>query len=329
MPTATLYTGSSGINNVLRPERLPFDSKTGVAGLQAAENVFIDKSGAITSARAPAIARAGAYSSLLEDVYGYKYGFVLEHRQNDAAIMRVDVDDNGTPIFTGVRSGLEQGGKMDWIWVPYKGSHRVFYTNGAQFGMIDGYQSFPWPGDLFQNDNPSIELVQLADFFLSSPPEHLGFNWGSLFFSYRDNDGSHCLGHSEYGGYGLFQPKRNFIQFPDRITMFAPADDGHYVGTETGIYFLTGPDHDNMTQRLVYGYPPAEYGLCRRLIDASFLGFESAIMVYVTPTTRGPVALLPGGQVYNLIDKDVNMPAHCRSGSLGIFDESLIIQTHE
>jgi hypothetical protein len=332
VPTATLYTGSTGINNKLRPERLPFDPKTGVTGLQTAENVVIDPSGAITSVRAPLLAEDGIYTSLVEDVHGYGYGFVLKHRQetNDAAILRVDVDDSGEPIFTGVRSGLDFGKKMSWVWVPTKGSHRVFYTNGSQFGWIDGYQSLAWPEDLYQTEETSIEFVQLDDFFKQYPPEHLGFNWGSIFFSYKGNDGSQCLGYSEYGGnYGLFQPKRNFIQFPDRITMFAPAPDGHYVGTESGIYFLSGPDHDNMIQQLVYQHPPVEYGTCRRPVDASFLGFESSVPVYVTPTTKGPVALLPSGQVYNLIDKSVNMPQQCKSGSIGIFDESLIIQTHE
>lgn len=329
MPKAVLYRGSSGINNKIRPERLPFNSETGVAGLQEAKNVLIDRSGAVTTVRAPALLKSGNYHSLLEDAYGYGYGYVVEDRQDDAAIMRVDVGDDGEPIFTGIRSGLELGRKMSWIWVPYKGSHRAFYTNGAQFGMIDGYQSLPWPVDLFQDEDSSVTFVQGEDFFKQHPPQHLGFNWGTIFFSYIGADGAYCLGHFEYGGYGLFQPKRNFIQFPDRVIMFAPADDGHYVGTETGIYFLTGEDYDNMTQRRVYGYPPVEYGLCSRLIDASFLGFESAIMVHITPTILGPVAMLPGGQVYNLIDKNVNMPAHCRSGSIGIFDESLIIQTHE
>lgn len=330
MPKTTLYTGSTGIINKLRPERIQFDHETGVAGLQRAENVIIDQSGAITSVRAPELIKEGVYSSLLEDIHGYGYGFALEHRAatGDSAIMRVDIGDDGNPIFTGVRSGLDLSGKMSWTWVPSMGGHKVFYTNGAQYGTIDGYLSSRWPESLFQNEDTSILFVQLDDFFKQYPPEHIGFNWGSVFFSYIDS-GAYCLGFSEPGAYGLFSPKRNFVQFPDRITMIAPAVDGHYVGTESGIYFLSGTDLDNMTQRLVYSHPPDEHGLCLKPIDTSFLGFESSLPAYITATSRGPVALLQGGQVYNLIDKNVNMPRGCRSGSVSIFEESLIIQTHE
>lgn len=320
MPKKRIYSGSSGIFNKIQPERIPFDPKSGITGLQTAEHVFIDQTGAVAAARGNVlVSAAGVYHSLLG---GRDYGYVAVDKQatNEAVIHRIDID-GGVPVETQVLSGLAFGKKIDWAI----DRSNTFLANGQQTLEIKDYDGLEFPAA--QGVESKKEAVQLVEFFKGNPPAHIEIHNWRFYFTFKDN-GRHCVGFSNWGKYGLWN-RLDFWQFPERVLAIVSAGNGVYIGTESEVYFVLGPDQATTEMQKVADYPLNEHGVSNGFIDPSFMGFETSTPVKIAATETGPVILLPGGQMFNLINKVVSLSNCSSKGTIGIFDESLILQTAE
>jgi hypothetical protein len=115
--------------------------------------------------------------------------------------------------------------------------------------------------------------------------------------------------------YNIVDKTRNFWQFEADLTMIAAVTDGLYVGTEGGLYFISGPQFDQMRRINVLGdgvLPGTLVKAPKELVDpqgrqdiAQVLPSDTAA---VFMTAAGLVAAMSGGQVFNLTQTRVQFP---------------------
>ena len=93
------------------------------------------------------------------------------------------------------------------------------------------------------------------------------------------------------------------------------------MSTEKSVYFLSGLEPEKWQQRKVLNYPVC----CKssKPIETSFLGLEPSLAL-LGASSKGPVALLPGGNAVNLVDKQYQVKQ--KPKTIFITDNSLIIQ---
>jgi len=305
-----LYSGAIGINNKVSPHRLKYDPELGVAALESANDVLIDRSGEIVARRGMVESESGAYHSLYPAFEG---GLVVRDRDSDSALYAISVDSNGNTELSGIRSGLTKGARMDYCTTPLG----ICYTNGYQNGMVGSdLASSPWTESEWEDRETT------AGFLATPVSSHIGYLAGRVYFFIGN-----VLGYTEFGKSGIYDPAINGEQFPSKGLMIVPTVDGLYVSDTQSIYFLTGLDPHQWSSRKITDYPALEWGVSHKPVDPSFFGFETNVPSHIIATKRGPAMCLPSGNLINLIDKNITMPDCPNLGALAVFDETLIIQS--
>ncbi len=306
-----IYSGSVGMINNVPAHRLPYSAETGVAGLEDCLNVVVDRSGQIVSRRGTAIIEPGEFHSLYP---GDEFGLVAKDRTTDCALYRVDVGENGSIVLVGLRSGLTKGARFDYC---ESVTGRIYYSNGYEHGVISetNRQSEAWTENEWFNDETSAQFEPVP------PGECLCFGGGRILFS-RGRE----LRFTEYGMPGIYDTAINGENFPSRITVIAAVTDGFFVSDERNIYFISGLDPNEWSVRPVTPYPAtSKY---HGEVDPLQFGFQTNAPSVLMGTVAGPVIGLPGGEIVNLIEKNLILPDKCKNdGAICLFDESLVIQT--
>lgn len=315
MKTKPLFNGGIGINNKVVAHRLKYDEENGIVAFEDAVDVFVDRTGELVSKRGSTVGIAGAFHSMFP---GQDWGLAALDRPNpddDTAIYQVFITNTGNMSLSGIRSGLAKGKRIDFCGV----NGAIFYVNGHQNGMItkEGI-SVPWKESVWPDDRTTTGFVR--------PPvaDKLGYNAGRIYLGIGNE-----IIYTEFAHLGLYDPATDGEQFPTRILVIAPAADGMYVSDEEAIYFLSGLDPADWSSKKVADYPALEWGKFLGTVNPKLLGFGSNVPCSLLATREGPVLCLPGGQLENLIDMNVTMPGCPDQGCIGLFDETLIIQTGE
>jgi len=312
MALLKLFNGALGINNKVPAYRLPYSQETGVAALEAATDVMVDRTGAITGRLGSEEIEAGDFHSLFP---GKEWGLVAKDRTSDTALYRVTVSETPTITLNGIWSGMVKGAWIDFCRV----NNAIFFTNGYGTGMISqdavvsDWQTSVW-----------ADSASIAGFTAPPASHHLCFNAGRIYFSINN-----MIHYTEFAHLGLYNPAIGGEQFATKILAIAPAADGIYVSDSDAIYFLSGLNPHKWTNRKVADYPAKEWGKFHGTVDPSFFGFETNVPSSLLATESGPVICLPGGRVENLIGKNVTMPDCPAVGAISVFDETLVVQSHE
>jgi len=304
----TAYSGGTGINNKIKPHRLPYDPETGVSAFEDAEDVIIDSTGGAVARRGTTEIESGEYHSLFP---GNDWGLVAKNRTSDTALYRVDVSGTNTTL-TGVQSGFTKGAKFDFCRV----GDAIFYTNGFGIGMITS--------DCFFVDWKESSRTSTKNFVDIPVSEHLCYNAGRIFFSLDD-----MIYYTEFGHLGLFNHAINGERFLSKVLVMAPVTDGLYISDRNAVYFLAGLNPKEWKSRKVLDYPAKEWGKYHGTVNPYLLGFDTNIPSTVLATKNGPVLCLPSGNIENLIERNIVMPDCPEVGAIAVFDETLIIQTGE
>jgi len=307
--TITLYYGSVGINNKVPPHRLPFNPETGVSALAHANNVLISRTGELSSRRGQVKSFSGNYHSLFR--VGID-GLIAKDRASDTAIYKIIVSGPDNIDLFGIASGLAKNRRIEFCNV----NGTIYYTNGVDNGMIVDWHETAWKENTWPSDTTT-------EFRKVPPADHLAYNAGRIYFSIGPE-----IYYTVFGMPGIYTPKMG-ERFPTKILMITGVADGVYVSDTESIYFLSGLDPTQWTSRKVASYPAIEWGKYQDPIDPSFFGIESNSPSALLATENGPIICMPSGQIINLIDKNVSIPKCSNKGSIGLFDETLIIQSME
>lgn len=296
-----IFTGTSGLNNLVDPARVEYDPRTGVGDLVRAVNVKIGPSGDIRLREGFVLRLSQTLShSLWSD--GVNCFFV-----SGDSLYRLNRDYSKT----GIRSGLTVGKRMSFVSV----AGVIYYTNGMECGFIVENTSYPWVAGTYTG------YANIHKF--SNPPV------GSLLevFSSRMYiaDGS-TLWFSEPFAYSWFDMSKNFIMFPDNIRFIKGVEDALYVGSDSGVDILFGMSPKQFMFKKVSFEAPVEG------TDYKFDGSQLAKGVPGTCVSwvgkDGVWVGMSGGNAANLTTKKLVLP-EARFGSCVVKDKYMYILLNE
>lgn len=156
--------------------------------------------------------------------------------------------------------------------------------------------------------NPTSTLSPIGGKLLGPPPlaTSLAYLNGRIYLAH-DN----VLWATELYLYTLVDKTRTFIQYESPITFLAAVVDGVYVGTQSGVYFASGP-FGQMARTKVSdsgGLPGSAVIVPVELASPSSEGLGPKAATGVMFTTSSGVYLgYPGGTCYNLTSDNVDFP---------------------
>lgn len=149
------------------------------------------------------------------------------------------------------------------------------YVTGVNGG--DAYYAGSTTGSTFTftGHNTDLLLPSRTDYMTPAPVGTITAFWRGRTLVAQGS----VLWASRPGQWELFEPRRDFKQFSDPITMIVPVDDGIYVGTTKALIFLAGTEFD----KLIY-QPKAE----GRVVLGSGVSVDGELVKYKDSVGAGP-----------------------------------------
>lgn len=230
MPKVLWFKESYGLSIKHDASRLPYDEQRGVLELSESLNVNHDYTGALSR-------RLGYSATDIEQACHslfWEGGECLFVTGDALCILAKDLTYKAIRVVTpGARVSYAQIGDA------------TVYVNGTQKGVVKNGASYEWtkPDNVQAKDNTRV---------WSDPP--LG-EIVRLFAARAWVVSGNVIWYSEPFNYNLFQMGRNFIPFPNKITMLRPLLRGVYVSTTNMTYFLRGTNPKEMSLETVANYP--------------------------------------------------------------------------
>lgn len=305
-----LFSGSIGLNNKVPANRLHF-GKGGVSALEVANNVLVDRTGAIVTRRGTSKVGDQQAHSPWRNETGF---YFVSDRASDSVIVKATVDKiTGGLSFANVASGLTRGLRVSYT-EPLGG--KVYFSNGEQNGCLFDNMATTWTVSEWT-------ATDVDDHDVVPPGKHICLLSERILIAVGN-----MLIFTEYGLPGIFNSVDGYVLFESEITMLCPVETGVYVSDQKNIHFLSGANPYEWTKKMVTDYPAMPYGSMQGLTNVSKLGIDSLSMAGIIATTTGPVVAMPDGLVVNLIDKTVSMPSDCHgAGCVAVVDETIILQS--
>lgn len=305
----SLYEATAGLVTMLDPQRLTPGGAEGPMELAECVNIAIDDRGLAELRHGGMRLQDGNFHSL------FCAGgdcFVVQERENDAAIMRFS-NDYG---LVGVRSGLSRGRPMGWCEI----NGETYYGNGAQNGFIRDGTSRPWPTGEYHGPD--------ADVVFSPAPvaELIGFRPGGQMLVAREN--AIYINHLPFQ-FGLWNLAGGAIGFESDVRMLAMVRDGFFASDARRTWFfrkLEGWYHYQQT--LACDCPALAGSLAHDRIDLAELGIEEADgFGRIWASTEGLVLGMDNGGVIELSKERVRYPRGKTRGACVIKDHIVLHTT--
>lgn len=292
-PPPTIILGQfDGIRNTVSRERL------GQKNLESAVNVDLDDAGQLRRRRGYTLRAPGRWHSLWEagdEVLGVKDGWL-------------GLVGNGfahTPL-------LEVGeARLAFITVAdttYFSSPQVSgkYRAGAvlPWGVQAGEQEWLSPVRV-----PTETLGAIGGKLLGPPPmaSVLEYFRGRIYMAHKN-----VMWATELYLYDKVDRTKNFATFEHEITLLSSVEDGIYVGTTAGLYFLHGVFGQGQKRDIVgeFGVFPGSNVMLpgSQVHPQARQGPYPEGTAIMFMTTEGICAAFDGGQVYNLTRGQVEFP---------------------
>jgi len=287
MKPITIFTGSTGLNIVEDPVRLP-QQKDGKVDMQAAVNVSVDQSARVNSRKGVSTLQTGNFHSLFCDGGDC---FVVK----DTALYQVAGDGS----LKGIRSGLTAGARMDFTQV----GDRTYYMNGYEMGIIKDGISSVWSKGTYTG-------VKTTEYFSGPfPGHHLTQFFSRMCFSWGE-----VLLWSEQLDFGLYNEAKSFVQFQTKILMLKPVATGMFLSTEKNTYFLEGTNPSDWKLRHILNYPAIEWSDAIDYVALSDMGMDGTGMAALWASREGVILGLPSGEIMNLNKDKIIYPSSAKEG---------------
>lgn len=295
----TIFRGTSGLNTVADPARIPM-AENAISDVAEIVNMRIDQYNRPSRRPSFELIQAGSFHSLFNSGNSC---FIIQTRTSDDAIMKLNSDHS----LTGIASGLDRDRRMAWC----KHGDIVYFSNGNQKGKIILDSVYDWlPGNYY---GPETTM----DFSIPEDITHLEIHSGRmyvsvgnvLYWSEQHRFDLFNLGGSEFHG--------SFAQFYDPITMIQSVSDGLYIGTEKETYFLTGNDPKDFTSIKAADFPVIEWTDAANFVDARDLGFDPGFdhgLCVLWASPEGAIIGFSNGIIMNLNKEKIIYPENTVSG---------------
>ena len=291
----------TGLKNTMQPERL--DPKD----LVRARNVVLDDSGQPLRRRGYTLKLRGNVHSLFTTHHGIVLGVV----NGELGIINPDYSHEPLAfINTDPAAGMLP---LAYAQV----GDTAYYVGEIDRGLVNLPERSwgPWgdPEDLWLSPvvNPTETLPPVAGRLLKQPPHATSITYynGRLYLSQN-----RTLWATELYLYNFVDATAGYKLFEADITMLGTVTDGIYVGTKSGVWFLTGPNFGEMRRiwatdaGVIPGsmvYIPGELVNPPQVPLSATTPIESAIMFM---TNKGVCIGLDGGKITNLTETKYIFP---------------------
>jgi len=291
-----LFTGSTGLNNIIDPVRLTYSQTTGISELAEAVNVYVDDTGRVS--RRPGQSLLSAVSS--HSVFCDKGDcFVVQDRESDAAIYQVGTDFS----LTGVRSGLTKGARVSFCQVGSK----TYYANGYQNGVIENGISTGWP-----DTTEHVGATTLRAFYPAPIGTHLAFFQSRMWIVQGK-----VIWVSEPYAVGKFDMARRFLQLGTNIRMIKPVLGGVWVSDEEKTGFIAAGDKfEALSWIKRSSFPAHEWSENIELVDLSQTEFKVPGLSAVWSCDAGLCIGSADGQLIVATEKKLIYPTGARGATV-------------
>jgi hypothetical protein len=291
MPNAptVVFRGTLGLNNAVDPVRLIPGQESGFSFLAAAYNVDIDKSGRVTRRK----------------------GFTITQRTESSYSIFSDGVDclfiSGTSLYrlrpdysrVGLRSGLTENARMSFCKV----GDRIFYCNGYENGVVIGDTSYAWTKGTYVGP----ETIRV---FSNPPIGRLLEVWNGRIFISQDK----VIWYSEPFSYDFFDLANCHISFSSSMRFISAVDDGLYIGTSDGVYFLGGEQPEKVSQRKVASSPAIEGTVCK--VTGTAIRSDLTGIIIICTLQDGIYMGMRGGDFINITKERLVYPTVSRGCAL-------------
>lgn len=285
----TIMAGTTGLNTVVDPVRLPFNSQTGISDLAAAVNITIDRTGRPE--------RRDGYNQILplancHSLFcdGKACLFVAD---DELSILESDYSR------TVIRSGMAPT-RVDYAQV----NNAIYYVNGSQIGIVEGGVDVPWVA------NPVVGEIANKVFAGPILGEHIAFYAGRLWIAQGNN-----IVLSEPYAFSWYDLARSIIPFDSRVLMIKPVSTGVFVSTETHTFFIKGSTPGELSIKEVAAYPAIEWSVAIDYVEGLEIGLEESGKCALWASPKGACLGTPSGVFNNLTRAKVIYPTPGASGS--------------
>lgn len=307
LPESIVLAQFAGIKNTVSEERLAQGE------LSAAVNVDIDDSGQLRRRRGRTKVADGNFHSL------------FKHR-GQAYVVRNEVLGELTPSYGFVSKGAQVGPhRLATVSV----GDTCYFASDRASGKFVGQGPVETWGQLVSEGiwhspvlDPTETLGEIGGSLLGAVPtaEHLTHYNGRIYLGRK-----RLLWATELYLYDLVDKTRNFMQFEHDITMLQAVDNGIYVGTEGGLYFLAGTLVEGLKLSQISEaavIPGSDVRVPHeKLHPSGKRGEVRASTAVACLTTEGAFGCFDGGEAYNLTLGTVVFP-RARSAAALFRDQS-------
>ncbi len=287
MSITPIFRGTIGLNTVLTPQRIPYDSESGVMALSAAVNVVVDDSGRITSRDGYAEVDDQPWHSLFCDG-----GECVGVRDGDLCVIAEDLSH------AVIRSGLNS--RVSYAQV----NTDIYYTSPDGFGIVRDGQHVDWVAGAYVGPETDKSLV--GPFAANHIAFHAGRMWLAL-----DN----FIAFSEPFAWSWFDLHGGTIPLSSRVTMMKPVLGGMYISTDRRTFFLSGSNPEEFTLSMVADYPAIEWSVATEYVDGMEVGLEEPGFCAFWASTKGACLGTARGTVINLTRDKIIYPEAGMSGA--------------
>lgn len=302
-PESLIFSKFDGLKNTLNPERL------GPRDLVRATNVDLDDDGQLSRRRGyKRVIEGNAHSP-----FTTTGGIVLLVIDGVLGILHPDYS------FEGLQSGIATDPSTGVLPIQYTQiGHKIYFTSAQDQGIIDMdlLAVTPWgtPGDIWLSPvvNPTATLPPIAGRRLGPPPNATCMDYyrGRIWLAHNK-----IVWCTELFVYDLIDVDRNFYHFEDQVTMIQAVDDGLWIGTTAGLFFMSGTHApDGLKRSLIMNSGvipgsvvniPSELGNPPQTPPNSDTQMQIAVAFM---TTTGFCVASDGGQAYNLTESKFFFP---------------------
>lgn len=313
VPVANLYRGSYGLANRVPPELIPYNAKTGVTGLQRADNILIGEAGQLYCRQG---SRQVFSSESCHSPMPVPGGFLFVQEKNSGAFLSLANDNPSTGDLTISEIGqLVHAG--NWLsWFELQGEY--WFSTEKERGIVSA--------DMKLRDWPSATKYLAEETEIHAVPlpmgKHIAIN-GTGVISARGRE----IYRSEPLQPSIYREATGSFSAAGPVRMLKNVQAGFFYSDDKSVWFVSGLDPVSYTAKKVLNYPAIEYCSLPGLVSASDLGLESFSLGTVFMTTEGPVFGLPDGTAINLTEKQFGMPKDCgfTKGSMTLVNKSNLI----
>jgi hypothetical protein len=300
----------TGLKNTVTAERLANDE------LASAVNVEVDDQGQIRRRRGYAKKLSGEFHSLFSAADGTVYGvmngnLVIINPGYTTQVLKVGISSDPTAGET----------PLSWVQV----GDVLYYSSPQDSGKIVNGAVVPWgvlDGAgywLSPVVNPTPTLAPIRGKLLRNPPHATCMTyWNGRIYMGAGT----TLWATELYLYDYVDATRSFFQFEGEITMLGTVTDGIYVGTDQGLWFLTGSTLSELKRVPVMDsavIPGSMVDIPAELANPPQMGLNMDTEVKISLaflTTNGFCVAQDGGQAYNLTENKFIFPDAARASAL-------------